>query len=132
MNKTKFFAKARTKIQINHLKKRGQNGVMKMNYFILLIMAVTTSKSIVTGVPTETKDLLEDASKRVGESFSSNSENTDSNFISFEPPRSVKDFLNIWVNGLALTGLRVGFHPYKYYNQIFGDPPKVSARKQSL
>ena len=132
MNKTSFFRESKNDDLVNHLKKRGQNGVMKMDYFILLIMAVITSKSIVTGVPTETKDLLEVASERVGESFSSNSEKTDSSFISFEPPRSVKDFLNIWVNGLALTGLRVGFHPYKYYNQIFGDPPKVSARKQSL
>ena len=94
-----------------------------MNYFILVVMAVTISRINVT----ETKNLLEDASKRVGESFLSNSEKseeTGSSFISFDPPRSVKDFLNIWINGLALTGLRVGFHPYKYYNQIFGDPPK--------
>lgn len=103
---------------------------MIMNYFILLIMAVVISRSNVSGIPTEAKDLPEDASKKASESFSnSENEKTDSNFISFDPPKSVKDFLNIWINGLALTGLRIGFHPYKYYNQIFGDPSKVGARK---
>ena len=39
--------------------------------------------------------------------------------------RSLADFLDTWINTIALTGLRIGYHPYRYIHDIFGNHPQV-------
>ena len=40
--------------------------------------------------------------------------------------RSLVNFLDLWINTLALTGLRISYYPYKYIQSLFGDHPKVN------
>ena len=39
--------------------------------------------------------------------------------------RSLVTFLDLWINTLALTGLRISYYPYQYIQSLFGDHPKV-------
>ena len=39
--------------------------------------------------------------------------------------RSLVNFLDLWINTLALTGLRISYYPYQYIQSLFGNHPKV-------
>ena len=88
--------------------------IILLHLSFLMMINLCTSSSIIKKHPIYSNTIEEN-----------NSPESHGGVVHSRNKRSLVNFLDLWINTLALTGLRISYYPYKYIQSLFGDHPKV-------